>query len=60
MTIRPIITEETLDQARQDFYGSLKELEQQRPDPAALRETAFGSDEDEDFDPERFVVAGDA
>lgn len=53
-----IQTEETLDQVRQDFYGSLKELEQQRPDLAALRNTPFGSDEA--FDPGRFLVAGDA
>jgi hypothetical protein len=39
--------------------ASLKELEQQRPDPAALRETPFGS-YDEDFEPERFMVRGDA
>jgi hypothetical protein len=58
MTTRPIITEETLDQVRQDFYGSLKEMERQRPDSATLRETAFGSD-DEDFEPERFMERGD-
>jgi len=45
-------------EAKQAFIRSVQELEQQCPDLAALRNTPFGSDGD--FDPERFMVAGDA
>jgi hypothetical protein len=45
---------------KREFIASIQELNRQRPDPAALRNTPFGSDEDEAFDPARFMAAGDA
>jgi hypothetical protein len=51
---------DNISKARREFIASVQELNQQRPYPAALRETAFGSSDDEEFDPEWFMVAGDA
>ncbi|MFA5378080.1 MAG: hypothetical protein WC455_20175 [Dehalococcoidia bacterium] len=53
-----MITPGNISKARREFIASVQELNRQRPDLAALRETPFGSDED--FEPERFMVASDA